>query len=214
MFTGIIRHVGTVRGVGHMACGARLTIDLGPLAVGLALGDSVAISGACLTASEIDGSLVVFDVVPETLSCTTLGKLRPSARVNLERAVRADQALDGHIVQGHVDGLAMVRTIRRGGEHVIEFECASQLSEQMAAKGSIAIDGVSLTLASTQSGGFSVAVIPTTLAQTTLGDLRIGANVNIETDIIGKYVLKFLRQMGGAAPSRLTIEKLRDAGFA
>lgn len=222
MFTGIIRYVGEVQGVQNVPGGRKLRVELGPLTQGLALGDSVAVSGVCLSATTIEGSSATFDAVAETLDRTRLGGLAVGDRVNLERAVRADQALDGHIVQGHVDGLATMRRLdRTGGGCEMHFDAPEELVGQMVPKGSVAVDGVSLTLASVSRGQFSVALIPTTLKETTLGELRPGQAVNIETDIIGKYVLRYL---GALAPGRsqaptpaaggLTLEKLQREGFA
>lgn len=213
MFTGIIRHVGTVRQVRGGSGPKRLTIDMGPLGEHLAQGDSVAVSGACLTVGEPPGPDAVFDVVAETLQRTTLGSLRAGARVNLERAMKLSDSLDGHMVQGHVDGVAEVARIRRGGQHVIEFAAPAELTDQMVSKGSVAVDGVSLTLTSVGAGGFSVVLIPTTLRGTTLGDLAAGAKVNVETDVIGKYVRGYLEQLGGGREQSLTLEKLKKAGF-
>jgi len=212
MFTGIIRHVGLVRDASGTAAGARLRIDLGPCAEGLNLGDSVAVNGACLTVAALAGGEGEFDVVTETLSRTTLGQLRAGAKVNLETALRLSDALDGHLVQGHVDGIAQVRAVRRGRECVIELDAPRELSDWMVPKGSVAIDGVSLTLASLADGRFGVALIPTTLDETTLGGLAVGDKVNIETDVIGKYVRRCLRQYG-AGSEGLTIDKLADMGF-
>lgn len=215
MFTGIIRHVGKVTNVRPSAGGARLAIDLGPLAAGLGLGDSMAVRGVCLTAAALDGRIASFDVIAETLKRTMVGELKVGDRVNLEPSLRVGQGLDGHIVQGHVDGLATLRTIVRGGQYVLEFSATTELTGQMVAKGSVAIDGVSLTLVEVSADRFSVALIPTTLGETTLGDLRPGDKVHIETDVIGRYVLKYLAQMGLQSPAAggLTMEKLKDAGF-
>ena len=193
--------------------GKRLTIDLGPPAEGLRRGDSVAVAGACLTAAAVSGGTAEFDVVPETLRRTTLGALRAGARVNLERSLRAGEALDGHLVQGHVDGVAAVRRIERGGQWTVEFEAGEELAGQMVAKGAVAVDGVSLTLVDVGGGRFSVALIPTTLKETTLGGLAVGDKVNVETDVIGKYVRKWM-SASGESPSGLTLEKLKQAGFA
>lgn len=212
MFTGIVRHVGKVLSAAASPAGRRLRIDLGPLAGGLALGDSVAVNGACLTACAIEGAAAEFDVVSETLARTTLGELGVGAGVNLERSLRAGDALDGHIVQGHVDGQAELRAVRRGGQWVLEFAAPRDLTAQMVPKGSVALDGVSLTLVDVTDERFSVALIPTTLAETTLGRLKVGGRVNVETDVIGKYVLKCLGRLG-APGGGLTLEKLRQAGF-
>jgi riboflavin synthase len=213
MFTGIVQHVGEVRAVRAAGGGRRLTIDLGPLAAGLAVGDSVAVAGVCLTAAAParQGSAAEFDVVPATLDRSNLGTLRAGAKVNLERSLRPDRGLEGHIVQGHADGTAKVSAVRRGADWTVEFACPAELTAAMVPQGSVAVDGVSLTLVDVRRDGFSVALIPTTLEATTLGALAVGDSVNVETDIIGKYVAKML---GKAAPSGgLTIEKLRELGF-
>jgi len=213
VFTGIIRHVGVVLDNRPAPGGRRLKIDLGPLAEGLGPGGSVAVAGACLTATAVEGATAAFDVVAETLSATTLGLMRSGAKVNLETALALDQALDGHLVQGHVDGVAEVRAIRRAGEHVVEFAAPARLTAEMVPKGSIAVDGVSLTLTAVADDRFSVALIAATLERTTLGDLAAGDKVNVETDIIGKYVRRYMQRPAGSS-GRLTLEKLRQAGFA
>lgn len=215
MFTGIIETIGIVRSVGQSEAGRRLKIDLGPVCEGLKLGDSVAVSGACLTLSALDGAEGEFDVVRETLSKTTLGSLAVGAKVNLERALRLGDGLDGHLVQGHVDVVAEVRTIRRGDQWIVEFSAEADLTRQMVPKGSVTIDGVSLTLVDVSERGFSVALIPTTLSETTLSELAETARVNVEADLIGKYVRKHLAGMlGSGGSSSLTLDKLRESGFA
>ena len=217
MFTGIIQHVGTVRQVHPRGTGARFRIDVGPLADGLSLGDSMAVNGACLTAALIEGREAEFDAVAETVSRTTLARLRPGAKVNLEPALAADGRFDGHIVQGHVDGRATVAAVTKGDAWTIRFAADAELLAQLVPKGSIAVDGVSLTLADVSADGFSVAVIPTTLAETTLASLKPGDAVNIELDILGKYVRRTIRQLlaePAGRPGGLTLESLRDAGFA
>jgi len=213
MFTGIIRYVGTVERAVATPQGRRLTAGLGPLAQGLALGDSVAVAGVCLTVTAVAGQSAGFDVIAETLGRTTLGRLRRGSKVNLERSLRPDQGLDGHLVQGHIDGLAAVRHVRRRAECGVEFEAGNDLTDLMVPKGSVAVDGVSLTLVDVAEGAFSVALIPATLAATTLGELRPGDKVNIETDVIGKYVRKYLRELGMPAQGSVTVEKLKEAGF-
>ncbi len=212
MFTGIIRHVGTVKETRPSNAGGRLAVDLGPVAEGLKPGDSVAVNGACLTVSELAGTVGRFDVVSETLARTTLGSLRAGSRVNLEPALRLGDGLDGHLVQGHVDGTAAVSRIDRAGQWKVYFTCPRELLDAMIPKGSVAMDGVSLTLVDVTRDGFSVALIPTTLGETTLADLAVGAKVNIETDLIGKYIRKCLGSL--VSSGGLTLEKLRDAGFA
>lgn len=213
MFTGIVKHVGRVTAIASASGGRRLSIDMGPLAAGLALGDSVAVNGACLTAAEIVGEVASFDVVAETLDNTTLGKLSVGGSVNVELALPATGRLDGHIVQGHVDGIAEVTDIRRGDRWDVTFRGEAELVGLMVPKGSVAVDGVSLTLSGVEVNTFKVALIPTTLAETTLADLSAGRRVNIETDVIGKYVQRYLQQMVSGQGGSLTLEKLRSAGF-
>lgn len=217
MFTGIIRYIGTIRQVRPTSTGRRLALDIGPLAQGVRLGDSIAVNGACLTVCALDGEQADFDVVAETLDRTTLGDLAAGSKVNLENALRLGDALDGHLVQGHIDALATVREIRAAGACEIEFTGPRELLGQMVTKGSVAINGVSLTLAEVSDDAFRVAIIPTTLRETTLGLLRRGDRVNIETDVIGKYVQKYLGQApaapAGGNSGGLTIEKLKQAGF-
>ena len=190
-----------------------MTIDVGPLAGGLAVGVSLAVDGACLTVATIVGQAAGFDVVPETLARTTLGRLSARDRVNIEAAIAAGDALDGHIVQGHVDGLCQVARIDRGtGGHVLHLAVDADLTAQMVPKGSVALAGVSLTVADLADGRFTVALVPTTLAATTLGHVRIGDALNLELDIIGKYVRRYLDRQRGRA-SGLTAETLRQAGF-
>lgn len=214
MFTGIIRHIGTVRSARPSQGGRRLSIDLGPLTEGLGHGDSVAVNGLCLTAGEIRGAEAEFDVITESLNRSTLGDLQPGGRVNLERALPADGRFDGHIVQGHIDGLAETIDIRRTGQWVIRFRADRDILDAMVPKGSVALDGVSLTLSDLNRDSFAVSLIPTTIAETTLADIRPGRRVNVETDILGKYVRQYLSsQMGLAGESGLSIESLRRAGF-
>jgi riboflavin synthase len=174
----------------------------------LAPGESVAVNGACLTVVARDDRTCRFQAGPETLRRTNLGELQAGARVNLERALRVGDRLGGHLVQGHVDGLGRVASRRRQGEwEVVWFSCPAELAAQMVSKGSVTVDGVSLTVVEVTADGFSVALIPHTLAQTTLGFKGPGASVNLETDVLAKYIWKCLR--GGG----VTAETLRQAGF-
>ncbi|MGI6252592.1 MAG: riboflavin synthase [Aminivibrio sp.] len=218
MFTGLVETVGTVVSLKSGEGGVVLSIRA-PLYEGeLSPGQSVAVSGACLTVISEEGGLFSVDVMPETLKATGLGSLRPGSAVNLERALRADGRLDGHIVTGHVDGLATVREIRTGREgHLMVLGLDGETASLVVAKGSIAVDGVSLTVARASEDSCTIGLIPVTLRTTTLGGLRPGDRVNIETDILGKYVKKFLA--GGTSgnsknrASSLTPEFLRDAGW-
>lgn len=218
MFTGLIEHVGAVVAFEKNAeGGARLGVDLGPLAEGAGLGESVAIDGCCLTIVSLDGSLASFDAVPETLKRTTLGALQPGAKVNLERALLPGKRLGGHFVQGHIDGTALVRKTVTGGRWA-EWHFSLDdlnLAPQIVEKGSIAIDGISLTVAGCDGvGGFWVALIPETLSRTTIASKAEGASVNIETDILGKYVQAMLQPRGGGKPkSKISEDWLRDHGY-
>ncbi len=213
MFTGIVQHVGRVTDVSATSAGKRLRIDLGPLAEALAPGASLAVDGVCLTASAVAGAEAEFDAVPETLGRTTLGPLVCGSRVNLERPLAAGDPLDGHIVLGHVDGTArVVRVDRSTSGHVVHLAAAAELTGQMVPKGSVALAGVSLTIADLGEGRLSVALVPATLQRTTFGELRSADLVNVELDVIGKYVRRWLAELSG--PGGLTIKKLREAGFA
>ena len=212
MFTGIVQHVGVLTNLRATSAGKRLSIDLGPLSAGLKLGGSIAVNGACLTAVELAGPVGQFDVVAETLSRTTLDALRPGASVNLERPLEAGDPLDGHLVQGHVDATAVVRAIRRqGAGQVWQFAAPAELVGELVPKGSVAVDGVSLTLVDVGPDNFTVALIPTTLARTTLGGLTVGRRVNVETDVIGKYVRRYVGRI--VSGEGLTLEKLKEAGL-
>lgn len=200
MFTGIVEAAGRVRAVRRTPKGLRLEVE-GPWKV--PTGSSVAVNGVCLTALE--GKGLAFDVIPESLSRTTLGKLRSGGRVNLERALAAGARLDGHVVQGHVDGTGVVESLTRRSGAVTLAVRAPGLQDQIVPKGSITVDGVSLTVVDVDEGRFTVALIPTTLRLTTLGRFRKGDRVNIETDVLAKYAKK---------KSTVTLALLKRAGFA
>jgi len=193
MFTGIVEHVGSVEEVERDGDLARFQIDLGPLAEGVALGDSVAVAGACLTVSEIGSGTFAFEAIPETLEKTRLGGLAQGDRVNLERAMSSSGRFDGHMVQGHVDGVGRVRLFDRSGhEALLHIQCDPVLATQLVDKGSVTLDGVSLTVVEVVEDGFHVALIPHTLEITTLSNLSPGDAVNIEVDVFGKYVKQYL----------------------
>jgi riboflavin synthase len=193
MFTGIVTEVAAVGSIRPAPGGRRLRIDAPATSRGLAIGGSVAVDGVCLTAVEIDRRGFSVDVVPETLRRSTLGSLAAGRRVNLERPLAATAELGGHFVQGHVDARAAVLALRRRGEEVVlELKLPREIAPLVVEKGSIALNGVSLTVASVARGRFSVALIPHTLARTNLSDLRAGSEVNVEADILGKYVRAFL----------------------
>jgi len=198
MFTGIVEAVGRVVALEPHGEKSRLRVAAPRVADGAAIGASIAVNGACLTVVEATAGEVAFEAVRETLERTALGELRAGSRVNLERALRADGRLDGHIVQGHVDGTGRVRALERRGDDVrLAVDCAPELARQLVPKGSIAVDGVSLTLVEVSDAGFDVALIPHTLAETNLGDRRPGDRVNLEADVLGKYVLRYLERVLG-----------------
>jgi riboflavin synthase len=193
MFTGIVEHVGKIRGIDRKSDLAELQIELGPIASGVKLGDSIAVAGVCLTVTAIEPDVYRFDAIPETLERTRIGQLEPGDPVNLERAMAAAGRLDGHIVQGHVDGVGRIRRFERErSEALLHVECDPDLANQLVDKGSVTIDGVSLTVVQVVEDGFHVALIPHTLKVTTLSDLSIGDPVNLEVDVFGKYVKQYL----------------------
>ncbi|GIW70936.1 MAG: riboflavin synthase subunit alpha [Planctomycetota bacterium] len=193
MFTGLVESVGEVQAAERRPGGGmRLVVALGELAEGLRPGDSVAVSGCCLTAVAIEGQRAAFDLVPETLARTWFARLRPGVRVNLELPLRLGDRLGGHLVQGHVDGLATI--VERaaeggaGGQVRLVCEAPPALLADMVPKGSVALDGVSLTLVEVEPPRFSVALIPHTLAVTTLGERQPGDPLNVETDLLAKWL--------------------------
>ncbi len=229
MFTGIIRYVGRVQSIRTHGGGARFVIEHSALCGVVSLGDSVAVNGVCLTVASIDAPNVSFDVVAETLERTTLGSLGNQQRVHLETSLRVGDSIDGHFVQGHVDGMGKLSGKDVSGDDCVYwFEHGPELTGLLPPKGSVAIDGVSLTIARVEhSGGtgqnrFGVALIPTTLSETTLGERRIGDLVNLETDIITRTVAHQLKVLGvpihtlggSSNVERVTMDALREEGFA
>ena len=196
MFTGIVEYVAPVRSVETDGDLTRFRIDVGPIAEGVAIGDSIAVSGCCLTVTQIEGSVMTFEAVRETLARTRLAGIRETDSVNVERAMGAGARFDGHIVQGHVDGTGRVAKLERrgeGGQDVeLHIDCDAEIAGQLVDKGSVTIDGVSLTVVAVREGGFHVALIPHTLEVTTLSDLEPGDAVNLEVDVFGKYVKQYL----------------------
>src|SRR6185437_11130750 len=185
MFTGIVRERGRVAGIDGGEAGVRLRIAAPLTAPGVALGDSVSIGGVCLTVVAVDGDELAFDAVPETLGRTALGGLAAGDEVNVEPALRAGEPLGGHIVQGHVDG---VGSLRGNADGLTWFDAPDDVLRYCVEKGSISVDGTSLTVAALDGAGFAVALVPHTLEATTLGMLEPGDAVNLEADVIGKYV--------------------------
>lgn len=191
MFTGLVETFGAVTAVRNTGNGIRLSVKpLSEFEVGL--GDSVSVNGVCLTVTKHNGD-ISFDVSPETVRSTNLGNLKISDKINLERALRLSDRLGGHLVTGHVDGIGTIRNKKQAGEYTFyTFEAPAEILRYIVKKGSVAIDGISLTVVDLDHGSFSVAIIPHTAAATNIGEKSIGERVNLEADIIGKYVEKFL----------------------
>lgn len=216
MFTGLVEEVGVVRGISRGRDSARLVVEAPGMAAEVRVGDSVAVNGACLTVVERTPRTFTADVMAETLARTNLGLLKPGDRVNLERALRLGDRLGGHLVTGHVDGVGRIR--RRREEDIavlLEIEAPPEVMRYVVRKGSVAVDGVSLTVADVDRQGFLVSLIPHTAARTTLGARRPGEPVNLEADIIGKYVERLLScyQRGDGAPQGISLEFLSAHGF-
>lgn len=201
MFTGLVRGVGRVRGIAPSPDGVRLTIDPPAGLAAPQVGASIALDGCCLTLAEAvgEGGAWAFDVVPQTLDVTTLGGLEEGRGVNIEPSLRAGDELGGHMVQGHIDGRGEVTNIETTDQWRITFRVDPALMPMLVPKGSVCVAGVSLTVASVdaQACAFDVALIPTTLRETTLGDLRVGHEVNIETDIFARTIVQYLRHYAG-----------------
>jgi riboflavin synthase len=193
VFTGLVREVGTVAAIERSEAGARLRVGAG-LADELREGDSVAVAGACLTVAGRDAEAFEADAINQTLSLTTLGALREGDPVNLEPALRAGDPLGGHLVQGHVDGVATVAGVREdGASRRVRVEVPAELRRYVAPHGSIALDGVSLTVAAVEDPALEVALIPETLSRTTLGRLEPGARVNVEVDLIARHLERLVQ---------------------
>ncbi len=192
MFTGIIKGIGTVADIEARGGDTRLVIDIGQTDLGsIALGDSIAVSGVCLTAIALDGSRFAADVSQETLSLTTLGALEPGSPVNLEGALRAGEPLGGHLVSGHVDGFGVLESREQDARSWrLVFSVPSHLKRFFAPKGSVCVDGISLTVNEVEDARFGVNIVPHTMAHTTLGDRMIGDRVNLEIDVIARYLAR------------------------
>lgn len=212
MFTGIVEELGSIVAIEDQGDAVRLVVETSVVLEDAHLGDSIAVDGCCLTITEHDGTRWTADVMAESLRRTTLGERASGDRVNLERAVRADQRLGGHVVQGHVDGVGRVLE-RRPSEHwtVVEIGYPAELGRFLVEKGSITVDGISLTLVDVGESSFTVSLIPETLARTTLGFRAVGEPVNLEVDVIAKHVERLV--VGGYADEALArIAARRDTG--
>jgi riboflavin synthase len=213
MFAGIIEHLGKVKQVKRQANSAVIAVDIGPLEDGVIPGDSIAINGICLTVTQIKDTGIYFDVSGETLSKTTIGNLSISDHVNIERSLKIGDKLGGHFVTGHVDCVGTINKIENEpGQCTVWFSVSNEIANMMIKKGSVAIDGISLTIVDLKEKLFSVALIPFTLDATTLGFKKTGQKVNIETDMLGKWVKRILTT-NDSTTSGVTEELLKAKGF-
>lgn len=187
MFTGIVRELGRVEAVEQAEQGVRLRVQAPKTAAGVSAGDSVSVGGVCLTVAENSDGILVFDAVPETLRRSTLGRLEKGGKVNIEPALEAGDPVGGHFVQGHVDGVGRVRRVTDEG---LEIEAGPEILRYCVEKGSIAVEGVSLTIAALDDGAFTIALVPHTREVTTLGRVAEGDELNLEVDMLAKYVEK------------------------
>jgi len=216
MFTGIIEGLGTLAATESSGRGRRMVIETDFSLAGTRVGDSIAVNGACLTAVTIEGRRFSVDLSPESLSTTTFSEVRPGDRVNLERALRLSDRLDGHLVSGHVDGIGVLQSRERlDNALLIRISAPAALTRYMIHKGSVAVDGVSLTINRCDDAGFAVSVIPHTARLTTIGFKPVGSRINIETDLIGKYVERFMTAGGEAERPASTLDRefLIKTGF-
>ena len=220
MFTGLIETIGIISAIHPRGDVWQIDIEAPKIAGELRLGDSVSVSGACSTVVRSDNRSFSIEIMEETRKKTKLGNLKSGSAVNLERAMRVDSRLDGHIVSGHIDGLARVDKIETYPEtRKYYFSAGQDLISGIVSKGSVAIDGISLTVIDVTTNNFSVGIIPTTISETTLSELKEGDAVNIETDILGKYITKFLKTRfsdtaeGGEMKNSLTWDKLVKYGW-
>lgn len=211
MFTGIVEDIGKVESVAPRGTGASIAVSTGLPMGEVREGDSIAVSGACLTVTGKGQGRFTADVSAETLARTTFRSLRPGTRVNLERSMSLAGRLDGHLVYGHVDGTGTVAAIRPVGDsRVFQIRIDPNIMKFIVFKGAVAVDGASLTVSAVRPDGFEVALIPFTLERTTFGGMQPGDGVNVETDIVGKYVLRFME----SKDSGLSREFLKKHGFA
>ncbi|MGN0621484.1 MAG: riboflavin synthase [Porcipelethomonas sp.] len=216
MFTGIIEEIGTVLSVSRSSQKAQITLSAVKIFDDLKLGDSVAVNGVCLTAANIRGNTFTADVMNETFSRSSLAELKSGSHVNLERAMAADGRFGGHIVAGHVDGTGTISEIKKDDNAVrYQINTSPEIMKYIIEKGSVAIDGISLTVTETNPQSFGISVIPHTIKETVLSEKQVGSIVNLENDMIGKYVEKFLslRESKPKKESTITMDFLAKAGF-
>lgn len=217
MFTGIIEEIGTIKSINSNGISSQLCINANKILEDTKIGDSIAVNGVCLTVTSIKSNLFTADVMAETLRRSNLGSLIPQSKVNLERAMPANGRFGGHIVSGHIDGTGTIAETKPEGNAVwIKINCSSNLLKYIIHKGSITIDGISLTVAKVTDSDFSVSIIPHTAANTTLLQKKSGDVVNLENDVVGKYIEKLLsfQKIDEQKPqSKITEEFLRQNGF-
>ena len=212
MFTGIVEEMGTLTQLIRGGKEQRITISCSKILEDIHIGDSIAVNGVCLTVVTYDGKSFQADVMNETFLRSSLGALRHGSPVNLERAMAADGRFGGHIVSGHIDGTGVIKSIKKDGNAIwFEIAASREITDGIVEKGSIAIDGISLTIAAVDNVSFKVSIIPHTLKETVLGVKKVGDTVNLETDVIGKYVKKLLASQ--TTNAGLTKEKLLANGF-
>ena len=213
MFTGLVEEVGHVRHVARQGSFQRMQIAAASVLEGMAVGDSVNVDGACQTVVAFDGASFSVETVAETLSRTTLGQFQSGRPVNLERAMRLGDRLGGHLVQGHVDGVGHIAALQQAdGEWRIRIAAPAELQRYIAGKGSIAVDGTSLTVAALSAEGFTISVIPHTFDHTVLSQRRVGDAVNLEVDVIARYIERLLAA-GSDSSTGLSFETLREMGY-
>lgn len=211
MFTGLVLGLGAVMAITRRNGGARLSVDAGSLPVDAAVGDSISVNGTCLTVVEIRGSVLAFDLSDETLLSSNLGQLRVRDRVNLEPSLRPNTKMGGHFVTGHIDGVGKIQSKTLTGEvYTIVIGVDRKITGYLVEKGSVAVDGISLTVVDVMRESFSIVIIPHTALMTTIGSKTTGDTVNVEVDILGKYVAKFL----GRTKDTDLMQALVREGFA
>lgn len=212
MFTGLIETIGRITACERRGGAAVLTVSTTLPVSEITIGDSVAVNGACLTVTAKREAALTFDVSPESLAGTTIGSLRSGHSVNLERALRLGDRMGGHIVTGHIDCIGtLTRSSETSGNRILEFSLPPEHARYLVSKGSVAIDGISLTVNTAAAAGFSVNIIPLTRSSTTLATLKIGDNVNLETDIIGKYVERLAQPW--KKDGNISMQLLAENGF-
>lgn len=216
MFTGIIEELGTIQELNIGNDSARITINAATVMEDTQIGDSIAVNGVCLTVTHLDNAFFTVDVMPETIQKTNLKELHKNDKVNLERALQLKTRLGGHMVTGHVDGIGTIKALKPIDiANLYEISAPAELTKTLIPKGSIAIDGISLTIVDVKDGFFSVSLIPHTFTSTTLGFKKTGSHVNLETDIIGKYVAKYLglNKTEKDTASNISMDFLAQHGF-